>query len=87
MNTATAMSNTEARKGTRQSQSSSTSSGKVPRYAHTAAAISVPAWIPTKGRAERNPRFGGGEYSAISTVAPACSAPAPKPWHSRRNTA
>ena len=38
------------------------------------------------GNAAKNPRRSTGAYSAISTVDPACSAPAPKPWHSRRKT-
>ena len=38
------------------------------------------------GSEEKNPRRATGEYSAMSTVAPACSAPAPKPWHRRRKT-
>ena len=85
MYTANAMRKTEARKGTRHSQPKSTSSGTRPSTAHTAAASNVPAWMPTNGRAEKKPRFGGGEYSAMSTVAPACSAPAPNPCSRRRH--
>ena len=52
----------------------------------TTAASRVPAWMPMNGSAEKKPRRLTGAYSAMSTVAPACSAPAPKPCRRRIST-
>ncbi len=86
MNSASRISAKEARKGTRHPQLSSWSSGSSVIRPNTTAASSVPAWMPTNGSAEKKPRRFTGAYSAISTVAPACSAPAPKPCSSRIST-
>ena len=86
MNKATRISRIDARNGIRHTQPSRMSLGMVPRYTNTIAASRVPAWMPMNGNAAKYPRRSTGAYSAISTVDPACSAPAPKPWHSRRKT-
>ena len=76
-----------SRNGRRQPQLRSCSSDSTPsRNAHSADAASVPEFVPSDTSEAITPRRCAGAYSASITVAPAISAPAPKPWTSRSTT-
>ena len=71
----------------RQPQLRSWSSGRVEtRIAQMAEAARVPELVPRQTREEMRPRRRAGANSASITVAPAISAPAPKPWARRKAT-
>ena len=86
MSTATMMSAKPSRKGTRHHHVVVRSGCAIWGSANVPAPSSVPIWMPTKGSAAKKPRRGGGANSLMSTVAPACSAPAPRPCRMRRAT-
>ena len=75
------------RNGIRQPQLSSCSSERVPtRIAQSAVAPRVPELVPSETSEATKPRRLTGADSASITVAPAISAPAPKPCASRSAT-
>ena len=76
-----------SRNGIRQPQLSSCSSVSTPSSnAQIADAASVPELVPKQTSEAITPRRLTGAYSTSITVAPAISAPAPKPWTSRSAT-
>jgi hypothetical protein len=76
-----------SRNGTRQPQARSCSSLRTTSSsAHRADAARVPEFVPSETSEATRPRRLTGAYSASITVAPAISAPAPKPWTRRSTT-